>query len=111
MSSAAPTPCPLLAFALAIHIGGVLHADEKLVNTPRNGPLVRLLLRLVVRRGDVGGLLDAPVGLEVQRVHRCAVQKREEAYERRANRVLGLLRASVVIEDERGDWARDSIVL
>ena len=33
---------------------------------------------LWVRSGDVGGLLGIPVGLELHRVHRCAVQKREE---------------------------------
>ena len=69
------------------------------MNPLRDGPLVCLFFRLVVRSGDAGGLFDITVGLELHRVHRCAVEKREEGV-RRANRALGW-----------GEWVRDLIVL
>ena len=69
---------PRFRLCLPLGTNDLLHADEGLVNPLRDGPLARLLFRLVVRSGNVGSLLGIPVGLELRRVRRCAVQRREE---------------------------------
>ena len=77
--------------SLPLGINDLLHADEGLVNPLRDGPLTRLLFRLAVRSGNVGGLLDIPVGLELHRVCRWAVQKREEGIRAEGEPRLGWL--------------------
>jgi hypothetical protein len=69
---------PRPRFSLPLGIGGLLLADGELVNPLRDGLVARLLFRLVVRSGDVGGLVYIPVGLELHRLYRCAMQECEE---------------------------------